>query len=133
LYESAGGTVSPAAASRRPRHKSASFRPWGPPRILAPMDYQTIEVTPCSPVIGAEIRGVDLREPLSDDQWKDVRHAFHQPSVIFFRDQKPMTPEQHVIFGKRFGPLHFHPAAPHLEGHPEVFVIHAHKDSKIAN
>jgi taurine dioxygenase len=44
-----------------------------------------------------------------------------------------MTPEQHVVFGKRFGPLHIHPAAPHLEGHPEVFVIHAHKDSKIAN
>jgi taurine dioxygenase len=44
-----------------------------------------------------------------------------------------MTPEQHVVFGKRFGPLHIHPAAPHMEGHPEVFVIHAHKDSKIAN
>jgi taurine dioxygenase len=32
-----------------------------------------------------------------------------------------------------FGELHMHPAAPHLEGHPEVFVIHAHRDSKVAN
>ena len=62
-----------------------------------------------------------------------MRDAFHRYSVIFFRDQQPMTPEQHVAFGKRFGPLHIHPAAPHMEGHPEVFVIHAHKDSKIAN
>ncbi len=97
------------------------------------MDYRTIQVTPCSPVIGAEIRGVDLRQPLSDDQWSEVRDAFHRYSVIFFRDQQAMTPEQHVVFGKRFGPLHIHPAAPHLDGHPAVFVIHAHKDSKIAN
>ena len=97
------------------------------------MDYRTIQVTPCSPVIGAEIRGVDLRQPLSDDQWSEVLDAFHRHSVIFFRDQQPMTPEQQVAFGKRFGPLHIHPAAPHMEGHPEVFVIHAHKDSKIAN
>jgi taurine dioxygenase len=97
------------------------------------MDYRTIQVTPCSPVIGAEIRGVDLRQPLSDDQWSEVRDAFHRYSVIFFRDQQAMTPEQHVVLGKRFGPLHIHPAAPHMEGHPEVFVIHAHKDSKIAN
>jgi len=97
------------------------------------MDYRTIQVTPCSPVIGAEIRGVDLRQPLSDDQWSEVRDAFHRYSVIFFRDQQAMTPEQHVTFGQRFGPLHIHPAAPHLEGHPAVFVIHAHKDSKIAN
>jgi taurine dioxygenase len=62
-----------------------------------------------------------------------VLGAFHQHSVIFFRDQEPMTPQQQVAFGKRFGPLHIHPAAPHMEGHPEVFVIHAHKDSKIAN
>jgi taurine dioxygenase len=97
------------------------------------MDYRTIQVTPCSPVIGAEIRGVDLRQPLADDQWSEVRDAFHRYSVIFFRDQQAMTPEQHVAFGKRFGPLHIHPAAPHMEGHAEVFVIHAHKDSKIAN
>ncbi len=36
-------------------------------------------------------------------------------------------------FARRFGPLHYHPAAPGMEGHPEVFVIHAHADSKIAN
>tara|TARA_B100000614_G_scaffold240554_1_gene241009 strand:- start:5 stop:664 length:660 start_codon:yes stop_codon:yes gene_type:complete len=38
-----------------------------------------------------------------------------------------------VKFGKRFGDLHTHPAAPTMDGHPEVFEIHATKDSKIAN
>lgn len=97
------------------------------------MNYKTIDVKPSTPVLGAEIRGVDLTRPLADDQWNEVLAAFHQYSVIFFRDQKPMAPDQQVSFGKRFGPLHIHPAAPHLDGHPEVFVIHAHKDSKIAN
>jgi taurine dioxygenase len=32
-----------------------------------------------------------------------------------------------------FGELHVHPAAPSMPGHPEVFEIYAHKDSKIAN
>ena len=32
-----------------------------------------------------------------------------------------------------FGELHTHPAAPTMSGHPEVFEIHATKDSKIAN
>src|ERR1041384_4857415 len=97
------------------------------------MNYRHIQVTPCSPVIGAEVRGIDLAKGYSDDQWNEVRHAFHAHSVLFFREQSAMTPEQHIAFGRRFGDLHIHPAAPHLEGYPEVFVIHAHKDSKIAN
>ena len=28
------------------------------------MEYKTIQVTPCTPVIGAEIRGADLTRPL---------------------------------------------------------------------
>src|SRR5215218_3004945 len=97
------------------------------------MDYKTIQVTQSTPAIGAEIRGVNLTRPLPDAQWEEVHDAFLRYSAIFFRDQSPMTPEQQIAFGRRFGELHIHPAAPHMEGHPEVFVIHAHKDSKIAN
>jgi taurine dioxygenase len=32
-----------------------------------------------------------------------------------------------------FGPLHQHPAAPEMPGQPEIFVIHVHRDSQIAN
>jgi len=95
--------------------------------------YRTIEVKPCTPVIGAEIHGADLTRPLADEQWNEIHDAFLRHQAIFFREQQPMTPEQQIAFGKRFGALHIHPAAPHLEGYPEVFVIHAHKDSKLAN
>ena len=53
--------------------------------------------------------------------------------MIFFRDQGPLAAEVQIDFARRFGDLHAHPAAPHMPGHPEIFVIHAHKDSKVAN
>ena len=52
---------------------------------------------------------------------------------MFFKDQGVIPPDQHILFGKRFGPLHAHPAAPTMKGFPEIFEIHATKDSKIAN
>lgn len=91
-----------------------------------------MQVLPLTPTIGAEIRGVDLRE-ISDTVFEQIEAAFTKHSVLVFRDQPRLEPAQQVAFAKRLGPLHTHPAAPTLEGHPEVFVIHAHADSKVAN
>jgi taurine dioxygenase len=91
-----------------------------------------IEVRPVTPVIGAEIRGVDLSQPLSDAEFTAIHQAFLDHQVLFFKDQRQLTPERQIEFGRRFGPLHFHPAAPHLDGHPEIFVIHVNKNSKHA-
>ena len=44
-----------------------------------------------------------------------------------------LTQEQHLDFGRNFGELHIHPAAPHAPGHPELMIIHADKDSPRAN
>ena len=83
--------------------------------------------------MGAEIRGVDLREPLPDETFEEVRSAFLRHQVVFFKEQEELAPDRQAAFARRFGGLHLHPAAPHLEGRPEIFVIHTHKDSKIAN
>lgn len=91
-----------------------------------------MQVTPISPTIGAEVSGVDLAA-LNDAAFADIHAAFVEHSVLVFRDQPQLTPQQQVSFARRFGPLHTHPAAPTLEGHPEVFVIHAHANSKVAN
>ncbi|MBO0763764.1 MAG: TauD/TfdA family dioxygenase [Hyphomicrobiaceae bacterium] len=94
------------------------------------MAYRTIEVRKSSPNIGAEIRGIDLAEPLSEKQFQEVYAALMEHLVIFFRDQR-ITPEQQKDLGRRFGPLHVHPAAPGvLPDHPEVFVIKADESSK---
>lgn len=91
-----------------------------------------MDIKPLTPVIGAEIRGADLVN-LGDAAFGDIRRALIDHSVIFFRDQPRLTPEQQIEFARRFGELHTHPAAPHLDGYPELFVIHAHAGSRVAN
>ena len=89
------------------------------------MSYQTIEVHNSTPHIGAEIRGVDLSNPLGNQQFQEVHHALMDRLVIFFRDQK-LGIEQHKDFARRFGKLHMHPASPNvIADHPEVLVIKA--------
>lgn len=96
-------------------------------------DYEHIEAKPFAPNMGAEIFGVDLSKSISEAQFKDVYKAFLDHQVLFFKDQKEISPELHIEFGKRFGELHSHPAAPTMKGFPEIFEIHATKNSKIAN
>ena len=68
-----------------------------------------VMIEPLNPVIGAEIGGIDLREPLSDDDIEAIQQALNEHQVVFFRDQE-ITPEQHLAFGRRFGELHVHPS-----------------------
>ena len=83
-----------------------------------------------TPHVGAVISGVDLSKPLDEGTFKHIHDCLIDNGVIFFRDQD-LTPEQHKAFGRRFGELHIHPAAPGLvEGHPEILVIHADENSK---
>ena len=63
---------------------------------------QSIEVSPLTIHIGAEISGVDLMHPLPQQQIEDIRAALLKWRVIFFRDQA-MTHAQHIDFAKQFG------------------------------
>jgi taurine dioxygenase len=94
------------------------------------MAYQAIRVEKLTPIIGAEVHGVDLSQPLDERTGKEIHEALTDNQVIFFRDQH-LTPLQHKAFGKLFGDLVVHPAAPSLvDGHPEILVIHADEKSK---
>ena len=68
-----------------------------------------VQVTPSTPLIGAEIGNVDLSS-LGDSDFGEVKKAFLEHQVLFFKDQD-LTVEQHMEFGRRFGELHIHPAA----------------------
>ncbi len=87
------------------------------------MPTTTIRVMPVSPVIGAEISGVDLREPLDDATLAELEAAWGAHLVLFFRDQD-LTLDQHKAVGRHFGALHIHPAAPKDAEHPEILVVH---------
>jgi taurine dioxygenase len=62
----------------------------------------------------------------------EIYRALAENLVIFFRDQH-ITPQQHLAFGRQFGELHIHPAAPHEPGEPALMKIYADKDSPRAN
>ena len=51
------------------------------------MIYQKIGVDPLSPIIGAEVSGVDISKPLDKDVLEEVNRALLDYQVIFFRDQ----------------------------------------------
>ena len=87
------------------------------------MTYETIEVKPVAPQIGAEVAGVDLRAP-SSRQLAEMRAALLEHQVLFFRDQV-FDLEGQKAFGRHFGELHVHPGAPGAAGHPEVLPVHA--------
>src|SRR6516165_6045754 len=98
--------------------------------------YETIGVEKLTPIIGAEISGVDIGrlvdgEERSNRQIDEIHRALAENLVIFFRDQH-ISPQQHLAFGRKFGDLHVHPAAPN-EGDPALMKIYADKDSPRAN
>ena len=86
--------------------------------------YGKISVQPVAGSLGAEIQGVDLREPMDDATYSEIKQALLENLVIFFRDQD-ITPEQQIVFGRRFGDLHIHPFIPNLKDHKEIIHLKA--------
>ena len=86
--------------------------------------HQTIEITPFegSP-LGAEVTGLDLSQPLADDDFKRIHRAHLDHHVVVFRDQR-ITPDQQISFSRRFGPLQIHVLRQfQLTGHPEILIV----------
>ncbi len=88
-----------------------------------------IDIRPISPVIGAEVSGIDLSQPVSSEALAQLQSALADHLVLFFRDQA-VTQEQHTAFGRCFGELHIHPAAPKDAEHPEVLVVRGDSEVK---
>ena len=63
-----------------------------------------MHIRPLETHIGAEVDGIDLREPLSSAQVEEIHHAMDRYAVLVFHNQ-PLTNEQHVAFTTALGPL----------------------------
>lgn len=82
-----------------------------------------LDIRPLSPIIGAEIHGVDLSRPLGDRIVGEIRQALNTHHVIFFRDQE-LTDDQQADFARQFGEVtEGHPVLPAVSEHPEVLAI----------
>lgn len=86
---------------------------------FAPAIVKGLQLEPLSPCIGAEIRGIDLRQELSADLVADLRAALVAHKVIFFRDQD-IGAEEHLRFARYFGDLEIHPVTPADQENREI-------------
>lgn len=83
----------------------------------------TLSVKPLTPHIGAEITGLDLSAPLSDDEFQTVRKAFYDHGVIVVRGG-PFDDDDHIRFSRRFGELKQLKFEAYLgERRPEIFIV----------
>jgi taurine dioxygenase len=82
-----------------------------------------LDITPLSGTIGAEIRNVDLHQPLSAPTVAAVRQALLDYKVIFFPGQH-LSAAEHKEFATYFGEItNAHPVIPGIVEHREVFEI----------
>ena len=93
------------------------------------MTSPVVRVTPYSSALGALISGVDLSQPLSDEDFAQVRQAYLDHGVIFFRDQD-ITPEQHLAFARRFAPVDINRFFKPVAGHPEIAEVLKEPDQR---
>jgi len=82
-----------------------------------------VAIYPIKRRFGAEIVGLDLSDDLPDTEFRRIEQTWFDASLLVFRDLA-MTPEQHIGFTRRFGPLHIMtPLHYNLPDHPEVMVL----------
>lgn len=90
---------------------------------VAANSSEAITFEALTPGLGAEIRGVDVSQSLSDAVFSKVLDILHDRCVIVFRGQK-LKPQQLATFSARFGELDVHHMIEHtLPDLPTVRVL----------
>lgn len=91
----------------------------------------TLHITRLEPTIGAEIAGIDLRQPLTPALRDELRQLLLTHKVLFFRDQAINT-EQQIAFAKEFGELYVHPTTQQNDPTlPQAHLIEAQDERKL--
>jgi taurine dioxygenase len=86
---------------------------------------EPIEVSPTQAALGAEVRGVDLRN-LDELQFEALKRAWHDHQVILVRGQT-LSDQDLIAFSRRFGDLDWAPVQEtgrrFVEGLPEIYIV----------
>jgi len=88
------------------------------------------EVRKIAGALGAEVRGVDLSQPLADAQKAQLRRAWLEHLVLFFRDQL-LAPEQFMTFARAWGEPIEYPFVRGIEGFPQVIEVKKLEHEKV--
>ena len=84
--------------------------------------YRNIEVRPIAGALGAEVHGVDLAQPVQAAAIAEIRRAFLENLVIFFRSQD-LDLAQYMDFARKLGTPIEYPFVKGLEGFPQVIEV----------
>ncbi len=89
-----------------------------------------LDVRRLSPVLGAEVLGIDVARPLDDSAFAAIRQAWLDHDGLLVIREQHLTPGEQVAFSRRFGPLfgeadQFQETVLHylLPGEPAVFRV----------
>ena len=82
-----------------------------------------LDVSPISPLMGAEVHGIDLAKPLDEETFAAIRAAFNRHMLLRFPGQK-LDEAQLVAFSRRFGELQIHVLDEYRHPQfPEIYVL----------
>ncbi len=87
------------------------------------------EIERLGPLLGAEIRGLDLEQAMAAGTHKAFESALIEHKVIVVRNQH-LTTAEHVALSRLFGELEVHPMRPQGE-FPEILVLDNDKDNPV--
>ncbi len=90
----------------------------------------TLTLEPTSGAVGVEIHGIDLGATLDDATVAAIGSALADHGVVFFRDQH-ISPEQHLAFASRFGPINVNRFFRSVPGHPEIAEVRKEPDQTV--
>jgi len=84
-----------------------------------------IAVIPTGRALGAEVRGVDLRD-LDEAAFARLMQAWHQHSVVLIREQM-LSDQELIAFSRRLGDLDWAPIQEtgrrFVAGLPEIYIV----------
>ncbi|MGF6351335.1 TauD/TfdA dioxygenase family protein [Variovorax sp. W2I14] len=84
---------------------------------------QHFEVRAFDAPVGAEIIGLDISKPINAEDFQRIHKAHLDHHVLVFRNQQ-ITPQEHIDFSRRFGPLEIHVLHQfQLKNHPEILIV----------
>jgi len=86
------------------------------------LEHPAFTVEPLSPILGASIAGLDLRQPLPERTKREVYEAFVRYHVLCFRDQR-LNEAQQIAFTAQFGSLERHVVSNRGTANPLVHIV----------
>ena len=84
--------------------------------------YRSINVLPIAGALGAEISGVDLATDLVEETVAEIRRAWLEHLVVFFRDQE-LAPPEFLAFARCIGEPVEYPFVKGIENFPEIIEV----------